>query len=190
MLAQHGLEPGLFVLSVGTPATHKNLAALGFLAQRLQERGIPLVIAGGMRGAAFHAARLPQLARYIGRVSDAQLKALYEGAGCFVFPSRYEGFGLPPVEAMACGCPVIAADIPVLREVCADAAQFCDPDSPEDIAVQVLAVLGFTARRQALCEAGKARAAAFTWARSAAALDDIAKDYRAADVRSPSCMDG
>ena len=178
ILAQHGLEPGRFVLSVGTPATHKNLAALGFLAQRLQERGIPLVLAGGMGGAAFQAARLPQLARYIGRVSDVQLKTLYQNAGCFVFPSRYEGFGLPPVEAMACGCPVVAADIPALREVSAGAVQFCKPDSPEDIAAQVLAVLDSPAWRQELCEAGKARAAAFTWARAAAALDDIAKELQ------------
>jgi len=178
ILAQHGLEPGRFVLGVGTPARHKNLAALGFLAQRLQERGIPLVLAGGKGGAAFKAMRLSHLARHIGRVSDAQLKTLYQNAGCFVFPSHYEGFGLPPVEAMACGCPVVAADIPSLREVCGDAAQFCNPDSPEDIAAQVLAVLDSPSRRQELCEAGVAHTAALTWARAAAVLDDFAKDIQ------------
>ncbi len=175
ILARHGLEPGRFVLSVGTPAAHKNLAALGLLAQRLQERGVPLVMAGGISGSAFQAARLPPHALYTGRVSDAQLKALYQTAGCFVFPSLYEGFGLPPVEAMACGCPVVAADIPVLRENCADAVQFCDPRSPEDIAAKVLAVLESPGHRQELREAGKARAGHFTWARAAAVLDDIAK---------------
>lgn len=178
ILAMHGLEAGRFVLAVGTPARHKNLAALGVLAQRLQERGMPLVLAGGMGGAAFKAAALPELARCIGRVSDAQLKALYQNAGCFVFPSHYEGFGLPPVEAMECGCPVVAADIPVLREICADAVQFCNPDSPADIAAQVLAVLDSPARRQELCQAGKTHAAAFTWARAAAALNDAVREFQ------------
>jgi glycosyltransferase involved in cell wall biosynthesis len=178
ILAEHGLEPGRFVLGVGTAAEHKNLSALGLLAQRLHERGTPLVLAGGMGGAAFQAVQLPQLARYIGRVSDAQLKTLYQNAGCFVFPSRYEGFGLPPVEAMACGCPVVAADILALRETCAGAVQFCDPDSPEDIATQVLAVLDSPARRQELREAGQARAALFTWARAAAALNDAVQGFQ------------
>lgn len=176
ILVRHKLERGRFVLSVGTPAAHKNLSALSLLAQRLKERRIPLVMAGGIGGAAFQAAGLPQQACYLGRVSDAQLKALYQSAGCFVFPSCYEGFGLPPLEAMACGCPVVAANIPVLREVCAGAVQFCDPSSAEDISAQVLAVLDSPMRRQELCEAGKVQASNFTWARSAAELDDIAKE--------------
>jgi len=179
ILAQHGLEAGRFVLAVGTQAMHKNVAALGLLARQLEERGVPLVMVGGVGGAAFQAvgvAWLPQPARYIGRVSDTQLKALYQGASCFIFPSRYEGFGLPPLEAMACGCPVIAANIPALREGCGGAAQFCDPGSPEDIAAQVLGVLDSSALRQELREAGKARAAAQTWARAAAVLDDTAKE--------------
>ncbi|MGE4480808.1 glycosyltransferase family 4 protein [Acidocella sp.] len=176
ILAEHGLEPGRFVLGVGTLAAHKNLAVLGLLAQRLEERGIPLVMAGSMGGEAFQAAdKLPQPARYIGRVSDEQLKALYEHAGCFIFPSRYEGFGLPPVEAMACGCPVVAANIPVMREIGYGAVQFCNPHSPEDVAAQVLAVLDSPARQQELRAAGRARAATLTWARAAATLDGIAK---------------
>ncbi len=129
-----------------------------------------------MGGVAFKAAALPQLARCIGRVSDAQLKALYQNAGCFIFPSHYEGFGLPPMEAMDCGCPVVAADIPVLREICAGGVQFCNPDSPVDIAAQVLAVLDSPARQKELREAGKIRAAAFTWARAAAALNDAVQE--------------
>ena len=140
VLGKHGLEKRQFVLAVGTLAAHKNLSALGCLAKRLARRDVPLIIVGSLGGAAFQndgASGLPQPARYIGRVGDGQLKALYQAASCFVFPSRYEGFGLPVVEAMACFCPVVAADIPALREICGDAAIFCNPMLPEDIADHV-----------------------------------------------------
>lgn len=176
ILTRHGLESRHFVLSVGTSAAHKNLMALEFLGQSLKGRGMQLVIAGGMRSAAFQIANLPQSAYYIGRVDDSELKALYREAGCFVFPSCYEGFGLPPIEAMTCGCPVVASDISALREVCADAVQYCNPDSPEDIATQVLEVLTSQSKRQDLCEAGKAHAATLTWARAAATLDEFVKE--------------
>lgn len=177
IISRYGLEPGRFVLSVGTPAVHKNLSALQLLAQWLQERGTPLVMVGGIGGAAFQAAGSPQPACYLGRVSDAQLKALYENAACFVFPSRYEGFGLPPLEAMACGCPVVAADISVLREICGEAVQFCDPSSPEDIAMKILTVLDSPMKQQELREAGKLQASGFTWARSATMLDGFVKEF-------------
>ena len=64
---------------------------------------------------------------YLGRVSDAELVRLYNQAACFIFPSLYEGFGLPPIEAQSCGCPVLVSDIPVLREVCGDTATYFDP---------------------------------------------------------------
>ncbi|HQT73864.1 MAG TPA: glycosyltransferase family 1 protein [Acidiphilium sp.] len=179
ILAANGLAPGKFVLGVGTLSAHKNLAALENLAGQLHARGTPLVIAGGMGGAAFNAAnesRLPQPARYIGRVSDAALKALYETAGCFVFPSRYEGFGLPPVEALACGCPVACADIPALRESCADAALYFDPNDPQQIAESVLSILDTPSRQNGLRTAGAARAAELTWAGAASILESIAME--------------
>ncbi|MBU6448392.1 MAG: glycosyltransferase family 4 protein [Rhodospirillales bacterium] len=175
ILTEQGLEPMRFVLCVGSLAAHKNLAALGCLARQLHERGMPLVVAGNLSGSAFQTALLPQPAQYIGRVSDAQLKALYEAASCLVFPSRYEGFGLPPLEAMTCGCPVVASDIAVLREVCADAAQFCNPAYPDDIARKVIAVIGSASRREEMREAGFLRSRIFTWQRAAAVLDDFVK---------------
>lgn len=143
VLRQHGLQPGRFVLAVGNLAVHKNLAALGETARALDGRGLPLVITGGLDAAVFSARRtpLPQPAKYVGRVSDEELRGLYDAAACFVFPSLYEGYGLPVIEAMACGCPVVASSIPALREVCRDAALFCDPLAPEDIARQVCRVL-------------------------------------------------
>lgn len=71
--------------------------------------------------------------KFLGRVSDSELLELYNQADCFVMPSLYEGFGLPPLEAMACGCPVLVSDIPVVREICADAARYFNPHSVEDI---------------------------------------------------------
>ena len=70
---------------------------------------------------------------FLGRVTDEELVRLYNQAACFIFPSLYEGFGLPPIEAMSCGCPVLVSDIPVLREVCGDAATYFDPYNPYDI---------------------------------------------------------
>ena len=71
--------------------------------------------------------------RYLGRVTDEELVRLYNQAVCFIFPSLYEGFGLPPIEAQSCGCPVLVSDIPVLREVCGDTATYFDPYNPYDI---------------------------------------------------------
>jgi glycosyltransferase involved in cell wall biosynthesis len=76
---------------------------------------------------------VPDNVKLLGRVSDKELVRLYNQASCFIFPSIYEGFGLPPIEAMECGCPVLAADIPVIREVCAEAAVYFDPYNVKSI---------------------------------------------------------
>jgi glycosyltransferase involved in cell wall biosynthesis len=176
ILAAHGLQAGGFVLAVGTLSAHKNLTALGELARQLDQRGVKLIIVGSLGGGAFKNdghATLPQPAQYIGRVSDGQLKALYQAAGCFVFPSRYEGFGLPAVEAMASHCPVVAADIPALRETCGDAAMFCNPASPSDIAARVIEVLEDPALQTSLRERGRLHTSTMTWRRAAEALRGI-----------------
>jgi glycosyltransferase involved in cell wall biosynthesis len=101
------------------------------------------------------------------------LKALYEGAACFVFPSRYEGFGLPAVEAMASGCPVIAADIPALRETCKDAAFYCDPHSQEDIAARVLQLCDDVVLQDTLRSAGARLTRGMSWRLAAEKLLEI-----------------
>ena len=159
-----------YVLAVGSLAAHKNLAALGATAALLAARAMDLVITGDLDARVFGAAALPQPARYVGRVDDAGLRALYEGAAAFVFPSRHEGFGLPAVEAMACGCPVIAARAGALPEICGDAALFADPLDAADIARAIARVLDDPACAARLRHAGLARAAGHTWPAAAARL--------------------
>jgi glycosyltransferase involved in cell wall biosynthesis len=105
-----------------------------------------------------------------GHVPRDELVRLYQTAGALVFPSLYEGFGLPPLEAMACGCPVAAARAGALAETCGDAARYFDPTVPEEIAGAVLDVL---ANPGTLVERGLARARGFTWDECARRHDDV-----------------
>jgi glycosyltransferase involved in cell wall biosynthesis len=181
ILPMHELVPGRFVLIVGSLAAHKNLASLNALAQMLAGRDIPLVITGRLGGAVFQSDGrqfLPEPARYIGRVSDEQLKALYSAAACFVFPSIYEGFGLPLVEALACGCPVLAADIPSLRETGGAAALYFDPHNPADIAAKVAQLLEDHMLRARLKEEGLQHVKDMTWKRAAACLATIIMQHQ------------
>lgn len=105
--------------------------------------------------------------RFAGVVDDAQLVRCYQQAAVLVFPSRYEGFGLPVVEAMACGCPVISSNASSLPEAAGDAALLADPSDVEGFAKHLEQVLSDSALRQTLRERGLARAAQFTWDRTA-----------------------
>jgi glycosyltransferase involved in cell wall biosynthesis len=108
----------------------------------------------------------------VGQVNDAELRALYEHALALVFPSRYEGFGLPPIEAMMCGCPVIISDQPALVEVGSDAALRCGMDDVTGLAQLMREVDGRPELRAKLSAAGRARAGQFTWTAAARRLLD------------------
>jgi glycosyltransferase involved in cell wall biosynthesis len=105
-----------------------------------------------------------------GYVTEAELHALYRHAACFVYPSLYEGFGLPPLEAMACGCPTIVSRMASLPEVCGDAALYCDPSEPADIARRIGEVMESQTLGQELRRRGFEQAARFRWADGARAV--------------------
>jgi glycosyltransferase involved in cell wall biosynthesis len=171
VLARHRLAPGGYALAVGTGAAHKNLAALAAAGAALGAAGLTLAVAGARDRAVFQegGAALAD-ARALGRVTDAELRALYENAFALVFPSRYEGFGLPPLEAMWCGCPVIAARAGAVPEVCGEAALWFDADDPATLAAAITALAADPARRATLAAAGHARAPHFSWEAAARRL--------------------
>jgi glycosyltransferase involved in cell wall biosynthesis len=161
-----------YVLTVASRLARKNLAALGVAAERLAARGIDLVAAGGGRPQFRTGSPDRGAVRDLGPVPDAHLPGLYAGARAFVLPSLYEGFGLPCLEAMACGAPVVAADAAALPETCGDAALYADPRDPVAIAEAIDSALEpATAAR--LEVAGPLRAAAFTWERTARGVDAV-----------------
>jgi glycosyltransferase involved in cell wall biosynthesis len=152
---------------------HKNHPRLfeAFEILRKHDPNLRLILTGG---GLERLGRLPEAVERWGIVPAAELASLYRRAACLVFPSLYEGFGLPPLEAMACGCPVAASNVAAIPEVCGDAAVLFDPTDPEAIAT---AVLEADARADELREQGYTRAAEFTWEKTARAHEDV---YRAA----------
>jgi len=175
VLARNGLVPRGYALAVGTRAAHKNLGALRDAAALLASRGMVLAVVGAMQGSAFSGAADAEGAgvRLLGRVSDAELRALYENALGLVFPSRYEGFGIPPLEAMWCGCPVLAARAGAVPEVCADAALWFDAEGPATPAAALKRLLDEPGLADALRAAGHARARLYAWDAAAARLLEI-----------------
>jgi glycosyltransferase involved in cell wall biosynthesis len=172
ILRKHGLGRRPFVLAVSSLNRHKNFGLVVDALRLMPDASFDVVVAGGTDPAVYgsSAAPLPASIKHIGFVSDGELKALFRKAVCFVHPSRYEGFGLPPVEAMTLGCPVIAADLPSVREACGDAAIYISPDDPAALAVQIDRVTANSTLRASLRERGLARAAQLTWLATAEQL--------------------
>lgn len=171
VLDRHGID-GPFVLSVGTIQPRKNLGRLleAFaLARRdgaLPHRLVVCGESGWDNHDVFRRAREPDLdgqVVFTGFVSDADLAHLYRACDLFAYPSLYEGFGLPVVEAMSVGAPVLTSDNSSLSEVAGDAALLCDPLSVEDIAAKLRYLLGDHAERQELVRKGHLRAMLYTW---------------------------
>ncbi|MGF6899194.1 glycosyltransferase family 4 protein [Paraburkholderia sp. GAS348] len=173
ILARHSLVRDQYVLAVSSVNPTKNFARLVEAFSNLSSNtAIKLVIIGGTNGAVFRAPKSPDCGDaanvvHVGYVSDQEVKALYENAACFAFPSVYEGFGIPPLEAMRCRCPVLAASAASLPEVCGDAVVYCDPYSADDIRQRLSELLGDADLRERLRERGFARAEQFAWSESA-----------------------
>jgi glycosyltransferase involved in cell wall biosynthesis len=167
VLARYGLEAGKYLLLVGSIKPNKNL---GVVARALAQAPVPwtVAVAGASDARIFRHAHQPgdQL-KLLGYVPDEDLGALYAHAAWLLFPSLYEGFGLPALEAMANGCPVIAADAGSLPEVCGDAALYFNPHDADALAALLAGPARDPALRERLRRAAVRRLAHYTWTANA-----------------------
>jgi glycosyltransferase involved in cell wall biosynthesis len=171
VLDRHGIQ-GPYILFVGTLQPRKNISRLIDAFERLGQPDLSLVLAGG-RGwlsgpieQRLSASPARDRIRWLGYVPDNDLPALYGGAAAFVFPSLFEGFGMPVIEAMACGCPVVTSNRSSLPEVSGDAAILVDPQSVESILEGIQRALGHE-ERERRSKAGIDRVSGFTWREAA-----------------------
>ena len=173
---------GDFVLYAGNVKPHKNLGRLLDAFHLLRQEGLDhlkLVVIGDEISKytdlrrTVHRHNLHKHIRFLGYMPDETLAVLYRLATVFVFPSLYEGFGLPPLEAMASGTPVVTSNVSSLPEVVGDAAVLVDPTEPASIADGLRRVLTDPALAASLVERGHARAAEFSWERSVAQIRAI-----------------
>jgi len=181
-LASLGLQPGNYALCVSTLEPRKKIAELIRTWAALPasiRNSTPLVLAGakGWRNEQLHEEIRRGVAagwlKHLGYVPDAALLSLYAGAALFIYPSTYEGFGLPPLEAMASGVPVLVANRSCLPEICGDAAGYVDPDDIGGFSEAIVQALTDEQWRAEAREKGLQRASAFTWDRCVAATVDI-----------------
>ena len=166
-----------FILTVGTIEPRKNIPTLVTAFEQLplgeSNSRLQLVLAGGngwLSGPSFEAIKNSRAAERIvltGYLHDAALRDLYSSCSVFVYPSLYEGFGLPPIEAMACGAPVVVSDIPALVESTGGAARIADPRNGTELAQAIWEVLNDEEERAALVTAGQKRATELSWTQSA-----------------------
>lgn len=173
-----------FLLFVGTLEPRKNLLTLlkAFAEVLRTTVRVQLVIAGGEGWlmedtlAYVDSANIGERIRLTGYLNDEELRALYSSCGAFVYPSLYEGFGLPPLEAMACGAPVIAGRIAALQETLGDAAILVEPLDVQTLARTIGELLQNEKQRQKLSQAGVNRAAEFSWDKTAKRTHAVYQD--------------
>ncbi|MCI1857418.1 MAG: glycosyltransferase family 4 protein [Sporolactobacillus sp.] len=158
-----------YVLAVSSLNPNKNFKSVVDAVNLLKNEKIDVVIVGGKNNKIYGASQISgqKNVHYLGYVSDTQLKALYQHAFCFVYPSFYEGFGIPPVEAMTVGCPVIVSNTSSLPEICGNAALYCDPHNPADITDKIKLLMRDKVLKRRLIERGLERVSNFSWLKCA-----------------------
>lgn len=168
-----GKVPESFLLAVSSIDPKKNLGRLVSVFSKLPD--FNLVVVGGWRKT-FGEVNVSSIGKnvlFLGRVSDAELTSLYKKATAFVFPSLYEGFGIPPIEAMSYGCPVVASDIEVMHEVCGESAIYVNPTDEDDIRDKILQISNKPLLLSTLCRKGHENIKRFSWEKSAQELVNL-----------------
>jgi glycosyltransferase involved in cell wall biosynthesis len=182
----NGAKKQKLIIAVGSIQPYKNIDTLVTAFTRFKQAGDPdyvLKLVGGADPRVFQHTRLRQAVagrgdiQFTGYLPDAELLALYETATCFVFPSLFEGFGIPPLEAMACGCPVIASNAASIPEVCADAALYCDPRDPDEMAARMAQLTADPQLQADLVARGFDNLRRFSWEASGAAMLALARRF-------------
>lgn len=169
-----------YILAVSSMDPRKNFERLVNAFQKIEDKSVKLYIIG----MSFKAFNTPDLQNLVsdnvhlpGYISDEALQDMYQNALLSVYPSLYEGFGLPPLESMTYGCPAINSDIPALREVSEDAAMYVDPYDEEDIARKINELLENESLRKELQLKGLEQIKKYSWEKSAKQVDELAKKY-------------
>ncbi len=164
------IEEKNYLLYIGSLSKKKNLINFLLSFEIIVNKNIPLkAIIIASEGKIFERVNIklkPEIKeriKFINKVKDQELISYYKNAFCLVFPSLHEGAGIPPIEAMSCGCPVLCSDIPVLRERCNEAVIYFNPYSPEDIAEKIIFLFENPKLREELIKRGYERAKIFKW---------------------------
>ncbi len=161
-----------FLLAVNAMNARKNLGGIIKAVESLGRVDFKVVVTGSNNDRVFRPVRwdLPEAFQHVGHITNGKLRSLYSHATALIYPSLYEGFGLPPLEAMTCGCPALVSDIPAHRETCGHAAAYCDPNDPSDIADKIKEIMDNDGLRSDLISRGNARCEQFTWKNTVAEL--------------------
>lgn len=164
------------VFAFGSPAKHKNLSILLSIADQLHNEGIEIAIAGDLDSNVFSSqpgVSAHSNVRWLGRVSDEELGEILASCLCLAFPSIEEGFGLPPLEAMALGCPVVAAQSASIPEVCGDAALYASPFTSSEWLGAILRLFHDVTLREEMKQRGQSRIQTYTWRTASGAYLEI-----------------
>jgi len=166
ILERNHLKKRGYLLTVASNSPHKNFTSVVSAARKIHNQDIPFVVVGGTNRRIFQSGGMtdvPENVQLLGYVNDNELKALYKNSAGFIFPSLYEGFGLPVLEAMQAGCPVLCADSASLPEVGGDAALYFDPLNPDDLASLIDRFLADQALRKNMEARGLEQSSKFRW---------------------------
>jgi len=169
ILTRNALTYGSYILAVASQSPHKNFLRL-IEAIKLVKTGIKFILTGGQSAHVFQQAglvELPSNVKHLGYVSDRELKSLYNNALGFIFPSLYEGFGLPVLEAMSCGCPVLCSRAASLPEVGGEAVLYFNPMQVDDLAAKLQQFITDVDQQTELRRRGMIQAARFDWEKTA-----------------------